>query len=830
MNRCSGAGILGAAFSGSGTLPRLRSVMRKKTMKPAVKIRSARGFAAAFGGLGIALLILAAWAVPASAEHTRFWRQSDFQEFDTGTAHGVALRSDGKIVLAPKFAPFADPNLAYLWALRVDSKGNLYAAGGTNAKVLRVDPAGKMTSVFESEELTAQALALDKNDTLYVATSPDGKVYRVTPNGQKSVFFDPKAKYIWDLALGNDGTLYVATGDAGKIYAVTPDGKGGEFYTSTETHIRAILLDGKGNLLAGTEPNGLVLRIPLAANTAAAAGAATEKRGAAKADAAKQDAANNANTRSAYVIYETAKKEITALLSDSAGDLYVGAIGDKTRGATPAFPQNVTPPAQQQPGANVQNGQTATITITAGPNPQQPTAFLPFPSLTSSSVYRIAADGSPEEIWTSREDSVYALGLSGDGKLLLGVGNEGSVIELGPDRVFSRLAKTASEQVTAFARAANGKIYIATSNPANVSSLGPDLESEGTFESQSFDARLFSRWGRLTWWGQNAASQNPNVEFYVRAGNTSDPADSWSQWFGPYRDPKGEQTQSPAARFVQWKVVLKGSKAPAPEISWVNLAYLPKNVAPYIDGIAIQDPGVRLSSFGQGQTPSVPVQVHMPPTGSQQAGAGQRPAAEIARFEAPPQGASQKGFQSVIWSSDDPNDDDLVYTIYYHGENDKDWKLLKDKVEQKFYSWDTTSMPDGAYYLKIVASDQPSNPPGQALTTERESERFLVDNTPPQITGLAAEPANAPGDSGTTVRFRAADATSAIVKAQYSVDAGEWTLLLPVGSVSDSPDEHYEFTLHNLAPGEHTVAVRANDQFDNLAAAEVTFSTSAAKK
>jgi hypothetical protein len=455
---------------------------------------------------------------------------------------------------------------------------------------------------------------------------------------------------------------------------------------------------------------------------------------------------------------------------------------------------------------------------------------LPFPNLASSSVYRIAADGAPEEIWTSREDSVYALGLSGDGKLLLGVGNEGSVIELGPDRVFSRLAKTAAEQVTGFARASNGKIYVATSNPANVSVLGPDLESEGTYESQAFDARLFSRWGRLTWWGQNSASQNPNVEFYVRAGNTSDPADSWSQWSGPYRDPKGEQTQSPAARFVQWKVVLKGSKAPVPEISWVNLAYLPKNVAPYIAGIAIQDPGVRLSSFGQNQTPSVPVQVHMPPTASQQPNAIQRNAGDTPRFETPPQGTSQKGFQSAIWSADDPNDDELVYSIYYHGENDKDWKLLKDKIEQKFYTWDTTSMPDGAYYLKVVASDQPSNPAGEALTSERQSDRFIVDNTPPQITGLAAEPSNAAGDSGATVRFRATDATSAIVKAQYSVDAGEWTLVLPAGGVSDSPDERYEFTLRNLAPGEHTVAVRASDQFENLAASEVTFAASAARK
>jgi len=39
-------------------------------------------------------------------------------------------------------------------------------------------------------------------------------------------------------------------------------------------------------------------------------------------------------------------------------------------------------------------------------------------------------------------------------------------------------------------------------------------------------------------------------------------------------------------------------------------------------------------------------------------------------------------------------------------------------------------MPDGAYYLKIVATDAASNSPALALTTERESERFVVDNNP----------------------------------------------------------------------------------------------------
>ncbi len=245
-----------------------------------------------------------------AAGNVRGFRQRD--------AKGVALRSDGKLFLAPRFAEFADANLAYLLALRADAKGNLYAAGGSNAKVLRLDAGGKATSVFESQELAAQALALDAAGNLFVGTSPDGKVYKVTPGGQSSVFFDPKTKYIWDLAVDKDGTVYVATGDTGKIFVVTPDGKGQVFYSSGETHIRSLALDGKGNVLAGTEPSGRVLRISKGANPRA------------------------------FVLYETSKREITALLEDASGNLYVSAVGEKTAAAPlPARPQvTETQPAQ----------------------------------------------------------------------------------------------------------------------------------------------------------------------------------------------------------------------------------------------------------------------------------------------------------------------------------------------------------------------------------------------------------------------------------------------------------------------------------------------------
>jgi len=180
----------------------------------------------------------------------------------------------------------------------------------------------------------------------------------------------------------------------------------------------------------------------------------------------------------------------------------------------------------------------------------------------------------------------------------------------------------------------------------------------------------------------------------------------------------------------------------------------------------------------------------------------------------------------VLWTAHDDNDDELRYAIYFRGENQKDWLLLKDNLDQKFFTWDTTAMPDGAYYLKIVASDAPSNPPNVALKTERESERFEIDNTPPVIQKLEASATGMNADRSKGVSydfsFTAVDATSSIERAQYSVDGGDWILLAPTQGISDSKTENYSFTVRGLAPGEHTIAVRAYDRFDNVGAGKTT--------
>jgi hypothetical protein len=170
-----------------------------------------------------------------------------------------------------------------------------------------------------------------------------------------------------------------------------------------------------------------------------------------------------------------------------------------------------------------------------------------------------------------------------------------------------------------------------------------------------------------------------------------------------------------------------------------------------------------------------------------------------------------KGFIGARWAAADDNGDGLIFTVEIRGVREANWKLLKDKVKEKYWSWDSTAFPDGEYRLRVTASDLPGNPPAEALSTSMVSDPFTIDNTPPRIAGLAASAS----DGKLHATWSAADALSDIRKAEYSLDGGDWTLVAPVTGLSDSHELAYDLTLDHIAPGEHILAVRVEDDYEN---------------
>ena len=134
--------------------------------------------------------------------------------------------------------------------------------------------------------------------------------------------------------------------------------------------------------------------------------------------------------------------------------------------------------------------------------------------------------------------------------------------------------------------------------------------------------------------------------------------------------------------------------------------------------------------------------------------------------------------------------------------------------------------------MKVVASDQPSHVEGEAKAGDRISDRFIIDTTPPVISAMTAQA------SGAKIHLAldAKDAMSTIDRAEYSVDAGRWIYLEPVGKLSDSRDERYDVTVTIPSPEassededesarteksrEHVVTVRIYDHYGNVTAAK----------
>jgi len=711
----------------------------------------------------ICVASLATLAASVWAGQTRTWVETDYSDFEKGVIKKLSLRSDGRLTLGPHFAELFDSSSAYLWTVARDSRGNLYAGGGPGAKLYRISPSGEKKTVAELDAIEIHAIAIDSKDRVYAATAPDGKIYRFSGDGKPDVFYDPKAKYIWALAFDSHGNLFVATGDEGEIHRVTPDGKGSVFFKCDETHVRSMVFDGPGNLIVGTEPNGLVMRISPAGE--------------------------------GFVVYEMGKREVTALAAASDGSVYAAGVGTKSAAppapAPPATPPPATPTTQPAaPGAPHTPAQ---------PPPSGSGGPVAIPG--GSDLYRIHPDGYPEKIWSHSHDIVYSIAFDASSRPILGTGNKGFIYRIDSGALSTVLVNAAPTQVTALLAGPDGRLYAATGNVGKVYELGPGLEHEGSIESDTFDAGNFSQWGRLSFKG---AVNGGRIAIETRSGNLDRPQKNWSPWSGAITSEDGGRVTSSPARFLQWRATLTDG---SPQLDDVEVAYLPRNVAPRVTEVEITPPNYKFPAPSPA-APSTPGPLSLPPLGKH------NPALSVSSIDSStttPTMQYSKGAIGARWTATDENGDTLVYTVEIRGVHESAWKLLKDKVREKYISWDSTAFPDGEYKLRVTASDLPSNTKEDALSGQLESDVLVIDNTPPRITNLTGTR----NGNHIEARWRAADNLSIINKAEYSVDGGEWTVVDPVTKLSDSKELDYDLKLADVSPGEHTIAVRVADECDN---------------
>ncbi|MGB7549420.1 MAG: hypothetical protein WBM14_16915, partial [Terracidiphilus sp.] len=480
------------------------------------------------------------------------------------------------------------------------------------------------------------------------------------------------------------------------------------------------------------------------------------------------------------------------------------SVGDKARNPLPPLP--------------IQGVGSVTFTVVQPGSLQAANASTAVPE--GSEIYALKEGQAPHKLWSGKDEIVYALAARPDGLLALS-GNRGHILRIQPDGSYADVAHLEAQQGLSLAveRGSEGMggILVGTGNTGKLFCLCAAEKHE--YASDVLDAGALARFGRV-----EVEPGSTGYELWTRTGNVEQPVRGRNDWgWSDWQPLKDGEVASPVGRFLQWKAVLGAGG----NLGSVGVNYLPVNAAPVIDDLVVV-PGARLNAQTQQaaqQTVSVAFPSASQSTSTFDAGAG-----------APLQAAKDRGSIAVRWAAHDDDGDDLIYSLYLRGDGEHVWRLLKKNITEKAYSFDATLIPDGGYEAKVVASDTPSHTPGDALTGEKVSERFVVDTTPPVITALKAEEEGAPcAQAGcprpVRVTFDAEDATSPIAHAEYSLDAGPWQFLAPVGRLSDSRHEHYELHLPASSfegkTGEHLLTVRVYDRYENAGLAKTVFGAAA---
>ena len=728
--------------------------------------------------IGVAFVVAATLAAVTLSAAPGFWQAATQADFLRGEVDQLSIDEHGRLTLGPQLARVHDAAAPFVWTIAAGPDGAWFLGTGNDGKVIKVDRSGQGSVFYDSAEMEVHALAPAPNGGLFVGTSPDGRIYRVDAKGQATTFFDPEDKYIWSLVTDRAGNVFAGTGDKGVVYKITPDGKGQKFFSSKTSHAVALAFDHNQQLLVGTGAPGRVFRVDPAGK--------------------------------GFLLLDTTYQEIHAVRVDPKGVIYAAAQSGRPQGGGDALAEpTMTPPPVTPSIPNVSTEITSITAVDVGgaQSSGSPGAAERRSTMTGA-VYRVQPDGLWDELWTTKDDAPYDMAIEPDGAVLVATGAKGKLFRLSGDPVSAvLLTRVPAQQATMIARGTD-RTFIATANPGLLMSIATTRATRGTYESDVKDARLVSTWGVVAW--RASAPAGSKVEVFTRSGNTKTPDEAWSDWSGPYANADGSQITSPKARYLQWRAVLTGTAAASPVLTSLSSAYLPRNIRPQVVSITVHPAGLVFQKpFSSGETEIA---------GLDEDAQDRRAAANNPIGGAPQLGRRvfQRGLQTFAWKADDDNNDDLAYDVFYRREGDTAWRALKSDLRDTLLVWDTSSVPNGTYVLKVLASDRRSNPAEAALAGELESSSFEIDNVAPTVQ------IGAPRRDGARfiVPADVRDGDSAVSKVEYSLDAQRWQPAFPRDGILDGRQEGFDIRLEADAAG-RTLVIRATDALGNVGTGQV---------
>jgi len=621
------------------------------------------------------------------------------------------------------------------------------------------------------------------------------------------------ANYVWDIALGADDTAYVGTGAPAAVYVL----KGGELkllHRTNEQHVLSVLALGDGSVLAATTPRGIIYRIDaggqvtvfqtledpyvwdMALGNRGEVYCATGPKGrllrleapgkAVEVFKAQQShllclavhpgtgdvfvgsepdglVYRVAPGGAATVLYDADEAEVRALCLGPDGELYAGTAQAEA-GAAPPPPEG--PPAGPPPPQ--------------APSGPRPVAELPGRPAAANSLYRIIPDQGGVRLAQFPNAFVLSVALLDGGEVVAGTGVEGRLAGVTPDGVMRVITDFDARCVSAMATDSTKSVIVGTSDGGGLWRLSRGYRNQGTFTSSVFDAGYLARWGRI--WRKGLVPEGTAAAVGLRTGNVREPDDTWAPWSASAEQPAGRALEVRMGRFAQIRAELSTADGKAtPRLFELAASYSQVNRRPQVQTLAID---------GAAQPGAGPVQPGPP-----------RPP------DQPP------GTRTVRWEASDPDEDEIVFDLFYRAADEADWKELKRGIKgERQYLWDTRRVPDGDCLLRVVASDRPARAEGEALEAEKVTAPFVIDNRSPEVLELkeAALP-----DGRHLIMGLARDSFSNIVSIEASHNSGEWQPVFPEDGIFDAAAEQFAFRTGALGKGEHVFVFAATDAAQN---------------
>lgn len=691
---------------------------------------------------------------PLSSSAQNIWSVKARSEVLQGDSAGAAIDPNGSIAPAPRLTEVFRTGQPFIWSSVIDRQGNIYLGTGGDGRIFRVAANGEGKLFTDLDELNITALALGNGGEIFAATSPDGKVYKIDNTGKATVYFTPGEKYIWSMAVMADGSLAVGTGESGKIFRVRSAGASPADSLFYDTTESHIIT------LATDRTNNLI--------------AGTDSNGLVLRFSADGKP---------FALLDSPLREIHDLSVAADGSIYALALSESVAAAP-------TPAAAETP-------KTTTATKTAAPETPAKSRY----DLTSakSAVYRLLPDGGYDVVWSSATVSGFSILAEPNGGVLIGTSDKGRVYSVSNNGGETLLIQSDAGQISKLVSSGSG-FFAASSNQGTLYKVGQETVAEGSYTSTVFDAKNTASWGRIWWNGSG------NLSIETRSGNTETPNETWSSWEKVAGQASSGKITSPSAKFLQWRAIFRSGSVAA-NLNDVNVAYVTRNIAPEILSITVLPVNVGLIA-----NPPMQIDPNIEISGLDPATFG------LPTQAVPPRKAYQRGAIAFQWITEDRNTDKLVYNVYYKQDTESEFKLLRGNITENFLTLDGLSLADGRYVIKVVVSDSPSNPLNIALSGEKTSEHFLIDNTQPVVTSVGQ-----PQTTGSRVRatFNAADRASYIARAEYSINGGNWISVFPVDGISDGPDEQYIVDTELPATGEYSITLRVFDAAGNVGNSQV---------